>query len=236
MIRSRRSVFVSGLSAVAMAAISLGCIGDVRADDVPDILPTHAVLDIPAITEEQPGWSWAAVGHMIMEFYSVPPLYAGHWQCSMADFLTGQQACAAPAGMTPDQATLKIIQGYATFAHKFFDEDPVIMRYQQHKVLSPIDAIHEIRFERPFVAIVQPPKMSAADKNTRGVVLVVGYEGDPTNLKLIVNDPRKYEVGADPYTDAGAQKLDENGQYEIGYNDFVQQMKWTETIDWIKPQ
>jgi hypothetical protein len=30
--------------------------------------------------------------------------------------------------------------------------------------------------------------------------------------------------------------MDVNGQYEIGYNDFVQQMKWTGTIDWIKPQ
>ena len=110
------------------------------------------------------------------------------------------------------------------------------MRYQQHKVLSPIDAIHEIRFERPFIAVVQPPKMTDGDKGGNAVVLVVGYDGSPDNLKLIVNDPRTYSVGADPYVDAGAQKMDVNGQYEIGYNDFVQQMKWTGTIDWIKPQ
>ena len=41
---------------------------------------------------------------------------------------------------------------------------------------------------------------------------------------------------ANPYTDVGAQQRDVNGEYSIGYNDFVQQMKWTGTIDWIKPQ
>ncbi len=110
------------------------------------------------------------------------------------------------------------------------------MRYQQHKVLSPIDAIHEIRFERPFIAVVQPPKTGADDKGGKDVVLVIGYEGTPTDLRLIVNDPRPYQVGSNPYTDVGAQQLDVNGEYSIGYNDFVQQMKWTGTIDWIKPQ
>jgi hypothetical protein len=43
-------------------------------------------------------------------------------------------------------------------------------------------------------------------------------------------------MGANPYTDVGAQQRDVNGEYSIGYNDFVQQMKWTGTIDWIKPQ
>jgi hypothetical protein len=173
---------------------------------------------------------------MIMDFYNVPPLYgAEDWQCSMADFLTGVQACEAPK-LSSEQATLKLIQGYAPFAYKFFGEDPVVMRYQQHKVLSPIDAIHEIRFERPFVAVVQPPKTGADDKGAKDVVLVIGYEGTPTDLRLIVNDPRPYPMGANPYTDVGAQQLDVNGEYSIGYNDFVQQMKWTDTINWIKPQ
>ena len=74
------------------------------------------------------------------------------------------------------------------------------------------------------------------DKGGKDVVLVIGYDGGPDDLKLIVNDPRQYQVGADPYADAGAQKLDVNGEYEIGYKDFVQQMKWTGTINWIKPQ
>jgi hypothetical protein len=138
--------------------------------------------------------------------------------------------------MSAEEATLKLVQGYAPFAYKFFGEDPVVMRYQQHKVLSPIDAIHEIRFERPFIAVVQPPKVGTEDKGGKDVVLVIGYEGTPSDLRLIVNDPRPYQVGANPYTDVGAQQLDVNGEYSIGYNDFVQQMKWTGTIDWIKPQ
>jgi hypothetical protein len=238
--RSRRCHLRSGFAAAALAIGIAGFPGvalhGARADNVPDVLPTHAELDITAIAESKPGWSWAAVGEMIMYFYSVPPLYGpDNWQCSLADYLTGVQACETPK-LSADAATLKLIQGYSEFAHKFFGEDPVVMRYQQHKVLSPIEAIHEIRFERPFVAIVQPPKTGADDKGAAGVVLVIGYEGAPSDLKLIVNDPRIYQVGSDPYTDVGAQKLDVNGQYEIGYNDFVQQMKWTGTIDWIKPE
>ncbi|HVM84732.1 MAG TPA: hypothetical protein VMW18_12650 [Candidatus Binatia bacterium] len=237
MFRSRRYILRSGLAALATGYLGLAPVQMARADNVPDVLPTHAALDIPAIAEKEAGWSWAAVGQMIMDFYNVPPLYgADNWQCSLADFLTGVQACQAPKGTSGEAATLKLLQGYSPFAYKFFGEDPVVMRYQQHGVLSPIDAIHEIRFERPFVAIVQPPKMTDSDKGGKDVVLVIGYDGGPDDLKLIVNDPRQYQVGADPYADAGAQKLDVNGEYEIGYKDFVQQMKWTGTINWIKPQ
>lgn len=233
MTRSRRYLLRSGLAA---AALVVSFAGLARADNVPDVIPPKAVLDIPAIAEQKPGWSWAAVGQMVMDFYNVPPLYGSdNWQCSLADFLTGVQACEAPK-LSSEAATLKLIQGYSPFAYKFFGEDPVVMRYQQHKVLSPIDAIHEIRFERPFIAVVQPPKSGADDKGAKDVVLVIGYEGSPSDLRLIVNDPRPYQVGANPYTDVGAEQLDVNGEYSIGYNDFVQQMKWTGTIDWIKPQ
>jgi len=231
-----RSSLRSGFAAAALVVGLAGPMEATAQDNVPDVIPPKASLDIPAIQESKPGWSWAAVGQMIMDFYNVPPLYgADDWQCSMADFLTGVQACEAPK-LSSEQATLKLIQGYAPFAYKFFGEDPVVMRYQQHKVLSPIDAIHEIRFERPFVAVVQPPKTGADDKGAKDVVLVIGYEGTPTDLRLIVNDPRPYPMGANPYTDVGAQQLDVNGEYSIGYNDFVQQMKWTDTINWIKPQ
>ena len=236
MIRSRLCLLRSGLAAAALAVIFAAATAAKAQDAVPDVIPPKAVLDIPAIQESKPGWSWAAVGQMIMDFYNVPPLYgADNWQCSLADFLTGVQACEAPK-LSAEEATLKLVQGYAPFAYKFFGEDPVVMRYQQHKVLSPIDAIHEIRFERPFIAVVQPPKSGAEDKGGKDVVLVIGYEGTPTDLRLIVNDPRPYQVGSNPYTDVGAQQLDVNGEYSVGYNDFVQQMKWTGTIDWIKPQ
>ena len=237
MTTTRRCLLRSGFAAAALlAGVSGAWSSKAGADTIPDVIPSKAALDIPAISEMKPGWTWAAVGQMIMDYYSVPPLYsADNWQCSLADFLTGVQACEAPK-LSPEQATLKLLQGYSPFAYKFFGEDPVIMRYQQHKTLSPIDAIHEIRFERPFVAVVQPPKTSADDKGGKDVVLVIGYEGGPDDLKLIVNDPHPYQIGSNPYTDVGAEQLDVNGEYKIGYTDFVQQMKWTGTIDWIKPQ
>src|SRR5213083_2204409 len=98
----------TGFAAAALFAGAAGLSGlsplPARADTVPDVLPSHAELDIPAIAEKQAGWSWAAVGQMVMDFYDVPPLYgAENWQCSLADYLTGVQACEAPKGMSAEQ-------------------------------------------------------------------------------------------------------------------------------------
>ncbi len=97
MIRSRRCHLRSGLVAAMLAVTFAGATGAKAQDAVPDVIPPKASLDIPAIQESKPGWSWAAVGEMVMDFYNVPPLYgADNWQCSLADFLTGVQACEAP--------------------------------------------------------------------------------------------------------------------------------------------
>ena len=98
MIRSRRRLLRSGLAAAALAVgFAHAPLSKAFADNVPDVIPPKAELDIPAIAESKPGWSWAATGQMIMDFYGVPPLYgADNWQCSLADFLTGVQACEAP--------------------------------------------------------------------------------------------------------------------------------------------
>src|SRR3954463_13537347 len=73
MIRSRRCHLRAGLAAAALIA-GLGAGSPAFADNVPDVIPAKAALDIPAIQESKPGWSWAAVGQMVMDFYSVPPL------------------------------------------------------------------------------------------------------------------------------------------------------------------
>lgn len=200
------------------------------------------LLPVTPTAEVQPGWSWAAVSQMIMDYYDVAdPEDSGTSQCAIASYLsghldlTGQNDCVAPAGLTAYKATLKAIQGYSHAAFIVTQQGPDQMRYQEGKVLTPDELIHEMQLERPVVVAIQPPKMSDADKDTKQVALIVGYEGDAGNLRIIVNDPKLYIYGADPYIDANAQKRDVNGQYLIGYTDFIQQMKWTATIYRVKP-
>lgn len=196
-------------------------------------------LNIDPVVESEPGRSWAAVGEMVMRYYSAPNTGPNDdYQCGIANFLTGQRMsedCAAPAKMTALQATQKIISDYLAYAHKFFDEEPHNMAFQQGKVLPPDELIHELEFERPIVVAIEPPKMSDAEKDTKEVALIVGYQGTADNLQVIINDPRSYAVGANPYIDAGGKQLD-TGQYQLAYQDFLKEMRWTVSIYRIKPQ
>lgn len=194
-------------------------------------------LNIDPVIEAQLGRSWAAVGEMVMRYYSVPNTGPNDdYQCGLANFLTGQRLsedCAAPKSSAL-QAAQKIISDYTPYAYKFFDENPHDMRFQQGKVLPPDELIHELEFERPILVAIEPPKMADGDKDTKEVALIVGYQGTADDLQIIVNDPRSYSVGADPYVDAGGKVIDV-GQYQINYKDFVKEMRWTVSIYRIKP-
>lgn len=218
------------IPALAVPALALALLAGqaARADTLLPVTPT---------AQAEAGWSWAAVSQMIMDYYDVPASDdSGDSQCAIANFLTGHDDCSAPSGLSAYQATLKAIQGYSRAVFAATEQGPDEMRYQEAKVLTPDELIHEMQLERPIVVAIQPPKMSDADKDTKQVALIVGFEGDASNLKIIVNDPRIYDFGYDPYTDANGQKRDVNGQYLIGYTDFIQQMKWTATIFRVKPE
>lgn len=212
------------------------------------ILPAAAradgLLDIDPIQQSQPGWSWGAVGEMVMRYYRVPNTSpTDDYQCGLANFLAGKQDaqdCAEPGKIGAYQATLKIVSSYEPYAYKFFKEtpsaeDPVIMRYEQTKVLPADELIHEIEFERPIIVAIEPPRVNDTEKDTKQVALIVGYKGSADDLQVIVNTPEAYEVGADPYIDAGATALD-TGQYQIGYKEFIKEMRWTSTIYRLKPE
>jgi hypothetical protein len=195
-------------------------------------------LNIDPVIESQPGWSWAAVGEMVMRYYSAPDTGPNDdYQCGLANFMTGQrmsEECAAPAKVSALQATQKIIAEYLPYAYKFYDENPHNMAFQQGKVLPPDELIHELEFERPIVVAIEPPKMSDGDKDTKEVALIVGYQGTADNLQIIVNDPRAYSVGGNPYIDVGGKEID-TGQYQLNYQDFLKEMRWTVSIYRIKP-
>lgn len=216
--------------ALGSLAFSVASMGTAKAD---------ITLNIDPVIESEPGRSWAAVGEMVMRYYSAPNTGPNEdYQCGLANFLTGQRMsedCAAPAKITAWQATQKIIAEYLSYAHKFYDETPHNMAFQPGKVLPPDELIHELEFERPIVIAIEPPKMSDADKDTKEVALIVGYQGTADNLQIIVNDPRAYSVGGNPYIDVGGKEID-NGQYQVSYQDFLKEMRWTVSIYRIKPQ
>ena len=225
----RRHVWLAGVTLLLAAAFDLAGAAAARAD---------ITLNIDPVMESQPGRSWAAVGEMIMRYYSVPNTGPNDdYQCGLANFLTGQRMsedCAAPAKVVALQAAQKIVAEYTPYAYKFFDETPHDMRFQQGKVLPPDELMHELEFERPIMVAIEPPKMSDADKDPKEVALIVGYQGSADDLQIIVNDPRAYDVGANPYIDAGGKQLD-TGQYQIAYKDFLKEMRWTVSLYRIKP-
>jgi hypothetical protein len=196
-------------------------------------------LNIDPVMESQPGRSWAAVGEMVMRYYSVPDTGPNDdYQCGLANFLTGQRMsedCTAPAKLSAFQAAQKIIADYQPYAYKFFDESPRDMRFQQGKVLPPDELIHELEFERPIMVAIEPPKMNDGEKDTKEVALIVGYQGTADDLQIIVNDPRSYDVGSNPYIDAGGKQLD-TGQYQMAYKDFLKELRWTVSLYRIKPE
>ncbi len=198
-----------------------------------------STLNIDPIQETQPGESWAPVGEMVMRYYSVPDTGPNDdYQCGLTHYLNGQDVtadCTTPVKLGAYQAALKIISGYQAYAYKYFQEDPVVMRFEQGKVLPADEVIHEIEFERPIVVAIEPPKVSDADKNTKQVALIIGYKGTADHLQIVINDPKVYEIGADPYVDAGASALD-SGQYLMNYKDFIREMRWSASIYRIKPQ
>jgi hypothetical protein len=114
--------------ATPLLAMALLAGGAARADTLLPVTPT---------AEAQPGWSWAAVSQMIMDYYDVPAAdESGDSQCAVASFLSGhidlsgQGDCAAPSGLDAYKATLKAIQGYSHAAFVATQQGPDQMRYQ----------------------------------------------------------------------------------------------------------
>lgn len=199
--------------------------------------PAHAeqVLDIAPNPEAAPGEAWAAVAEMIMVYYDVPNTGPAEMQCSLAYFLTGNEDCRKPAGESEFSAVSRVVKGYSQFARETFGELPIAMRWESAKVIPPDELAHEIRFERPVLVEVQPPRNEGETEFSKRAVLIVGVDGDGENLQVIVNDPKVYSLTENPYIEAGGRIRDESGQYQLGYEDFRTFLKWSATLYKIKP-
>jgi hypothetical protein len=193
------------------------------------------LLDIDPAPESRPGFSWAAVAEMIMVYYDVPNTGPADMQCSLAFYLTGQADCQKAAGETEFTATSRIVKGYPQYARESFGELPVAMRWKEARTLPPQEVMHEIAFERPVLVEIEPARNEGQAKIEKRVVLIVGTDGGADNLQLIINDPKAFGPGGNPYLEFGGRVRDQSGQYQIGYDDFAAFLKWTATLYAIKP-
>lgn len=214
------------------------CAGAVMACLLVIAAPTaraEQLLDIAPVPETAPGQAWAAVAEMIMVYYDVPNTGPGDMQCSISFFLIGNDSCHLPESESEFSAVNRVVKGYSQYARESFGELPVALRWEQAKVLPPQEIMHEVKFERPILVEIIPPRNEGEVEPARRAVLIVGVDGAEDNLQLIVNDPKMYSPTANPYLEFGGHVRDFSGQYQIGYADFVAFLKWSATLYKIKP-
>lgn len=221
--------WVMGFKTVASAALVAGAL--VWAS------PSRAetLLDIDPAPETGPGQAWAGIAEMIMVYYDVPNTGPGDMQCSLAYFLTGTPNCYKEQGESEFNAVSRVVKGYPQFAHESFGEIPIAMRWEAAKTIPPQDIIQEIKFERPVLVQIEPAPNEGEAKAEKRAVLIVGFDGGPDNLQLIINDPKIYPPTQNPYLEFGGKIRDNSGQYQIGYADFQSFLKWSATLYKIKP-
>lgn len=195
----------------------------------------ESLLDIDPAPERALGEAWAMIAEMIMVYYDVPNTGPGDMQCSLAYFLTGTQNCYKSADESEFTAVSRIIKGYSQYAHESFGELPIAMRWEEAKTIPPADIIQEIKFERPILVQIEPAPNEGQTKTEKRAVLIVGFDGDPQNLQLIINDPKVYLPTENPYLEFGGRIRDNSGQYQIGYADFASFLKWSATLYKVKP-
>jgi hypothetical protein len=95
--------------------------------------------------------------------------------------------------------------------------------------LSEVEA--EIDGGRPIVAGISPSGYNISNVSQH-VALIVGYDGDD----LIVNDPFPFASNfftGNPYEAAGGEAVS-RGQYRIPYRQFVERLRWRESIYGIR--
>lgn len=195
----------------------------------------ESLLDIDPAPETSPGQAWASIAEMMMVYYDVPNTGPGDMQCSLAYFLTGTPNCYKAQDESEFNAVSRVVKGYPQFAHESFGEIPIAMRWEAAKTITPQDIIQEIKFERPVLVQIEPAPNEGEAKAEKRAVLIVGFDGGPDNLQLIINDPKVYPATQNPYLEFGGKVRDQSGQYQIGYADFQSFLKWSATLWKIKP-
>lgn len=201
--------------------------------------PNHLMakeLPIYPVYQQTVVWCWAAASEMVLRYYKYPSINPiGDYQCGIV--ATFSQACSpcyncmTTIGSSTNLAT--VLSNYPSFVRiatgqNVSDIDTYIIgRLSAQDIKNMIDSGH------PIIAGIStsgfgefyPPGMS------EHAVVIVGYHGNVDNMTIIINDPMPYAfVGAiDPYIKSGG-KMNERAQYEIKYNNFINELDYKDSI------
>jgi Papain-like cysteine protease AvrRpt2 len=188
-----------------------------------------STLPIDPVIQQTPEWCWAASSQMVLQYLGYPNLNrAGNYQCGVVGAQGG--ACSANcafclgAGGTMYHIA-QVINAYTAVAFQYTGYRNPTAVMHLGGIMSPQQIIDTIENDSPILAGISPgqiPFPPGLGLSLHAVV-IVGYEGDASNLSVLINDPYPYPISyfsAPPYIQAGGRML-QLGQYEIPYSTFV---------------
>jgi len=192
-------------------------------------------LDIPPVIQKTLNWCWAAVTEMANRYYGVPSANAfGNYQCGIIGVMAlhdGNLACNFNCYQCPVSAGTAqyLVHTLNSYPRLIGSRKRVSARHIS-RALRASEIKSEIDSGDPIIVGINPSGRPAGLSVSEHVALIVGYkdEGDV----LIVNDPAPFEYVSwrNPYEQAGGEKIDEDGQYEITRQALVSRLSWGETI------
>lgn len=197
-------------------------------------------LSIDPVVQSTPEWCWLAVGEMVFEHYGIDNVNSSdpqcgiigvgalgtyHWPCAFDCYKCNYRAGNA-------SRMVNMLKEYPKrMAFVTGEETPKIVVNKSSSAMSINRVKTHIDDDRPIVAGISPTARPAP-KIPQHVALIVGYDEDDGDLKLLVNDPYPYDdVGLpNPYDAAGADRSSDDGAYWIEYKRFKKSLRWTLTI------
>jgi Peptidase_C39 like family len=193
------------------------------------------VLPVPVIIQEAPEWCFAASAEMIFRYLGYPNANAaGNYQCGIVGAQGG--ICSIKCDVCLDggrttQRVAEIMQMYADFAYRVTGYANPGVRINVFGILSSRQIISQIDQRGPILAGISPGQIRypAGLGISQHAVVIVGYEGTPESLNVVINDPYPYPPTSDPYVLNSAFKM-QQGQYSIPLRIFVGKFNYRNSV------
>lgn len=195
-------------------------------------------LDIAPRLQETYVWCWVAVGQMVFEHFDIPNVNpAGDYQCGIIGLLAAGsmrhdcafrcQNCTVPAGSAA--GVKNMIEEYPRRVASVGDEDVARLEASYRPNALSFAAVQaEIDDDHPIIAGISPSGRPSRWATSQHVALIVGYDDDGDEPRLLVNDPYPFS-GANPYIAADAEG-NADGSYWISYASFRNRLDWAESF------
>lgn len=195
-------------------------------------------LNITPRVQETYVWCWVAVGEMVFEHFDVPNVNpGGDYQCGIIGLLAAGtmrqdcafrcQNCTVPAGSAA--GVRNMIEEYPRRVAAVGDEDVPRLAATYHSGALPFNSVRrEIDDGHPVIAGISPSGRPSPFAGSQHVALIVGYNDESDQTRLLVNDPYPF-AASNPYVSVGAEP-NGDGSYWIDYAAFRDRLHWAESF------